>query len=64
LLLYWLAPSELRHRLSVCRPTWSGKRRPAGDDPKCGVEYELPKLKSAVFDHKFARPFSLGITSI
>jgi hypothetical protein len=32
--------------------------------PKCGVEYELPKLKPAVFDHKFARPFSLGITSI
>jgi len=44
-------PRSFRHRLSV----WSadlvllaatGWRR-----PKCGVEYELPKLKTAVFDH-------------
>jgi hypothetical protein len=48
---------SFRHRLSVfsadlVRLAATGWRR-----PKCGVEYELPKLKPAVFDHKFARPF-------
>jgi hypothetical protein len=51
LLLYWLAPSELSAQIVglVGRPGQASGDR--WRRPKCGVEYELPKLKTAVFDH-------------
>jgi hypothetical protein len=57
-------PRSFRHRLSVwladlVRLAAIGWRR-----PKCGVEYELPKLIATVSDHSLARWFSLGETRI
>jgi hypothetical protein len=50
LLLYWLAPSELSAQIVRL----VGRPGPASGDrlatTKCGMEYELPKLKTAVFD--------------
>jgi hypothetical protein len=69
LLLYWLASSKLSAQIVRLL----GRPDPASGDrlattswrrPKWGVEYELPKLKTAVFDHEFCSAVSLGVTSI